>query len=359
MMLFAAAGVMNSCSLETISEDLQNAQTMSNTDLENAPILMAPAGSCEDDCIEPGSEMYFPVYDMASGSAGPNTKSVSYKAYNTETDFVVEVTYAITAGPSKAKATITIDIYGNEVQYTEVSSGSTVSHMVPLSEDWAGCDEVAFSVVQEGLGTPVTFSESYALIPVCFEDVTNPITGKTWMDRNLGATQVATSSTDAASYGDLYQWGRAADGHQVITSATTGNLSSSDTPGHGDFIITSSYPVDWRSPQNHNLWQGVDGVNNPCPNGYRLPTDAELNAERLSWSSNNAAGAFASPLKFPVPGARHSHLGYLHNNGSVGYYWSSTISAGALSRTLYFNRYGATINHHYRTSGLSVRCIKD
>jgi len=33
------------------------------------------------------------------------------------------------------------------------------------------------------------------------------------MDRNLGATQVATSSTDENSYGDLYQWGRRADGH--------------------------------------------------------------------------------------------------------------------------------------------------
>jgi hypothetical protein len=39
-------------------------------------------------------------------------------------------------------------------------------------------------------------------------DVTNPTTGATWMDRNLGATQVATSSTDAAAYGDLYQWCR-------------------------------------------------------------------------------------------------------------------------------------------------------
>jgi len=29
-------------------------------------------------------------------------------------------------------------------------------------------------------------------------------TGKTWMDRNLGATQQATSSTDAAAYGDMY-----------------------------------------------------------------------------------------------------------------------------------------------------------
>ncbi|MGA1583494.1 MAG: hypothetical protein ACO4CH_09580, partial [Saprospiraceae bacterium] len=45
-------------------------------------------------------------------------------------------------------------------------------------------------------------------------EVTNPLTGKTWMDRNLGASQVADSSSDANSYGDWYQWGRFADGHQ-------------------------------------------------------------------------------------------------------------------------------------------------
>lgn len=38
-------------------------------------------------------------------------------------------------------------------------------------------------------------------------EVTNPVTGKIWMDRNLGATRAATSSTDALAYGDLYQWG--------------------------------------------------------------------------------------------------------------------------------------------------------
>jgi hypothetical protein len=38
--------------------------------------------------------------------------------------------------------------------------------------------------------------------------VTSPDTGKVWLDRNLGARQVCTSSTDAACFGDLYQWGQ-------------------------------------------------------------------------------------------------------------------------------------------------------
>ncbi len=189
-------------------------------------------------------------------------------------------------------------------------------------------------------------------------DVTNPTTGKTWLDRNLGASRVAQSSTDTEAYGDLYQWGRGTDGHQIRTSGTTSTLSSSDKPGHGNFItVGSSSPYDWRSPQNNNLWQGVNGVNNPCPAGYRLPTEAELNAERVSWGSNDAAGAFASPLKLPLAGIRFYSTGSLYV-GSSGNYWSSTLD-GTSSRRLYFHSNGALVSSEGRANGDTVRCIKD
>jgi uncharacterized protein (TIGR02145 family) len=182
--------------------------------------------------------------------------------------------------------------------------------------------------------------------------------GRCWLDRNLGASQVAVSSTDAAAYGDLFQWGRLDDGHQVRTSATTTTLSNSDNPGHGEFILGQNLPCDWRSPQNDNLWQGVSGTNNPCPSGYRLPTDAEWEAERTSWSSNNSAGAFASTLKLPVAGRRSYSNGSLLYVGSSGYYWSSTV-AGTNSRNLYFSSSNAYMNSYRRAWGFSVRCIKD
>ena len=185
-------------------------------------------------------------------------------------------------------------------------------------------------------------------------DVTNPTTGKTWMDRNLGASQAATSSTDADAYGDLYQWGRAADGHQCRNSATTSTLSSTDEPGHGDFITSS----DWRSPQNDNLWQGVNGINNPCPTGYRLPTYAELEAERNSWSSDNADGAYASPLQLPLAGYRSLSNGSLDLVGSYGNYWSSTV-LGTFAYYLYFSSSNAYLDGNNRAYGLSVRCLKD
>lgn len=191
----------------------------------------------------------------------------------------------------------------------------------------------------------------------CFNEVSS-ITGKIWMDSNLGASQVATSSTDAASYGDLYQWGRGGDGHQDRSSGTTTTLSTTDQPGHGDFITTSAPLYDWRSGQNDNLWQGVNGINNPCPNGFRIPTDAEWDEERLSWNTNDSAGAFGSPLKLPDAGFRRSGTGAIFSVGLVGTYWSSTVD-GINSRLLNFGSSGAATSIGDRAVGASVRCIKD
>jgi hypothetical protein len=117
-------------------------------------------------------------------------------------------------------------------------------------------------------------------------------------------------------------------------------------------------PYDWRSPQNTNLWQGVNGVNNPCPVGWRLPTEGEWEAERLSWSSSNAAGAFVSPLKLPLGGYRYYSDGSLLDVGSFGYYWTSAYY-GWYSKSLEFLSFNAGIIDLRRADGLSVRCIKD
>jgi hypothetical protein len=197
--------------------------------------------------------------------------------------------------------------------------------------------------------------------PTAIVDVTNPTTGRIWMDRNLGASQVATSSTDTNAYGDLYQWGRRSDGHQCRTSTTTLTLSSADQPTHSDFILAPNPPYDWRNPQNDNLWQGVNGVNNPCPSGYRLPSQIELNAERQSWSTNNAVGAFASPVKLTMAGFRIYNTPFsIDNVGSSGNYWSSTVAgAGGNPQLLQFGSSGAGMGDIGRAGGDSVRCIKD
>ena len=96
--------------------------------------------------------------------------------------------------------------------------------------------------ISGGSGTYPPNSVFCSGTPTAIVDVTNPTTGRIWMDRNLGATQAATSSTDANSYGDLYQWGRRSDGHQCRTSATTTTLSSTDQPANASFIVAPNTP---------------------------------------------------------------------------------------------------------------------
>ena len=186
-----------------------------------------------------------------------------------------------------------------------------------------------------------------------FQVVTSSGTGKTWMDRNLGATQVASSSTDAASYGDLYQWGRNSDGHQIRTSILAGGPVASGSEG-SNFITSSG---DWLSTRDDTRWDGsTKGTEDPCPSGFRVPTDAEWQAELAYFA--NAAGAYNSPLKLPVAGSRYYSNGALYTVGSFGGYWSSTVS-GSSARYLHFNSSHAAMLSRYRANGFSVRCIKE
>lgn len=191
---------------------------------------------------------------------------------------------------------------------------------------------------------------------------------KCWLDRNLGATRVAQSSTDFSAYGDLFQWGRGDDGHQSITwtsatqtgsaGATTTTLSSTASPGNGNFIISSAFPYDWLSPQNPNLWQGVSGANNVCPTGWRLPTEAEWEAESASWNTSNIAGAFGSSLRLTLAGMRHYQTGTLSNVGSYSYYWASSIT-GSFPSCLLIGSGAAGLSTDAAAAGFPVRCIKN
>ena len=222
------------------------------------------------------------------------------------------------------------------------------------AKQFYGCTGTSWKSL-ESCGYAVTFT--YKGTTVTYGTVYSPATGRCWMDRNLGASQVATAYNDSNAYGDLFQWGRLDDGHQTRTSGTTTTLSSTDNPGHSNFIYGMGSPYDWRSPQNNNLWQGVSGINNPCPSGWRLPTYTEWDTERASWSQQNYSGAFASPLKLPVAFYRTCIDASIVTTGLYSYYWSSTVSdtySGYLMN-------GSTMGMNYskRAHGFSVRCIKD
>ena len=84
--------------------------------------------------------------------------------------------------------------------------------------------------------------------------------------------------------GDLYQWGRATDGHATSMSDTVDRLSTRDEPVLAAFNTEILSTHDWRSPSNDNLWKGVNVIKKPCQTGYRLPTIEEWNEERPTYS---------------------------------------------------------------------------
>lgn len=207
-------------------------------------------------------------------------------------------------------------------------------------------------------------NDTVVLNNITYEIITSPVTGKKWLDRNLGASQACTSLTDTLCYGDYYQWGRLADGHEKANSNTTSTLASDISNAGSSFIIPNSIPYDWTLSDSTTSaraaqWSKADGTG-VCPIGFKVPTYDELQAETI-----NSSIPYQSFLNFPLAGNRSSN-GSILNSGTFGTIWSSSdFSSHSNGYDSSSDVVGALNVQHSvtyavgsKTTGYSVRCIE-
>ncbi|SFV68665.1 hypothetical protein MNB_SM-4-1694 [hydrothermal vent metagenome] len=195
--------------------------------------------------------------------------------------------------------------------------------------------------------------------------VKSPFTDRIWLDRNIGASRVCTAYNDTQCYGDNFQWGRNADGHEKLSSATTTTLASDVNIVGASFIKNISSPRDWTTTDSSGSirgsnWSKTDG-SSVCPVGYRVPTINELKEETIDSSdyTDGRTEAFNNFLKFPSAGDRKGSTGINGSRGTYSYIWSSTFTeSSSKSYAIFFLTDTSHATNIYRANGNSIRCIK-
>ena len=123
------------------------------------------------------------------------------------------------------------------------------------------------------------------------------------------------------------------------------------------------------NPEDYGEYYTFDEAQSACPSGWRVPTTAEferLNNAGSEWTTINGVagrrfGSGNNTVFFPAAGYRSSSSRQVHDVGSNGYYWSSTVNAGGpCSYGLYF--YSSDVypwSNYYRSDGYPVRCLQN
>ena len=188
---------------------------------------------------------------------------------------------------------------------------------------------------------------------------------KNFMCHNLGA---ANTSADPFTpsweiNGGYWQWGR----KEMVAAGPSGSGAGQANDG----VVTGWTLV---IPSSGSWSDVVKTDNDPCPEGYRLPTRTQwegliynnvISNIGSSWessSTNYTTGKlFGNSLFLPAAGARASPSNMpLFLRGSEGLYWSSSESSYFLSWHLSLRFSEATTYDHLGwPDGLSIRCIAE
>ena len=217
--------------------------------------------------------------------------------------------------------------------------------------------------------------------------LTKGIDGKIWLNHNLGAeytdannprgnfdpAKKPDSREDYLAFGSFFQWQRIADGHELMlwtsqssgtASLTTSTKASSWTnAGTNKFITTSATNEFWvvnalATAGPHNLWQ-ANGSNNPCPDGFHVPTKNEFQNWINRLGSPTGDGAFED-LHLTSASHRHSSMGNFGYTTRTHYSISEIDATGSVPALYMRGNDQLNTNYSYGNGlGMSVRCIQN
>ena len=179
-------------------------------------------------------------------------------------------------------------------------------------------------------------------------DVGVLINGITWATRNVDAPGTFAALPESA--GMFYQWNR-----------NTG--WSSRNP-----VINSNGETAWdNSIPTGTIWYAE---NDPCPQGWRVPTRVELESLHnagSTWTANwngtgvsgRTFGTSFNQIFLPAAGSRN-RSGSLGGVGTVGWYWSTASLDATLARGLWFSSTSSLVDAIVvRAGGISIRCVAE
>ena len=207
-----------------------------------------------------------------------------------------------------------------------------------------------------------------------------------WAPVNCGY-KAANSEGKGFPYGKLYQWGRKyGQGYdesydesvpELMEGPVMPSVAQSEENKDKFYSVLES-PYDWSKVQKDDLWNSGTKDNpvkteyDPCPEGWRVPTYAELDELNNNYSSFMTVGGQkgrylcgdytyldnAPQIFFPAAGYRSDDGGSARDRGYQGYYWSSRLY-DTLANRLFFYGSDVTMGSGFRARGFSVRCVQE
>jgi uncharacterized protein (TIGR02145 family) len=282
-----------------------------------------------------------------------NVSNVRYVIQDTEGCVVSELSGTLLPGVLSNGSSVTLNVdYKNTL-----NSASSTPKIYGRTRTQAAVVIVNFIYYNSSADVKVPLNVTIQDCLACGA-YTAPDVFKAFMCHNLGADQNADPFTPAAAiHGAKYKWGTGLVAlTQAEDQAENGTISNWESKGGTPPPITED--VDWNMT-----------TANPCPAGYRVPTQQEWsgvldnNTITKVGTWTNSAINYSSGMKvgnslfLPAAGSRN-YYGTLENRGSSGNYWCSSYhdGLGAIAYSLMFSSNYLYVSYS-GSRGHSVRCI--